>query len=292
MASSKLGPRFFRDARRAASPTGVLPGPRKLSSLASGSPIRYTTPRSVLSDLEGFHRHPFGAHAPGADAGGLATRGPLLRYPVAIALLAAPLLSLAVSGCGGMPRQGIARGADLYDTCRPCHGDKAAGNPELGAPPIAGLPRWYIEAQLGKFRSGQRGTSPADVEGHRMRPMARSLNIEGDVGSVAQYVASLPVRTAPTTLQGGNATAGAASYGGVCTVCHGADGMGNEAMGAPPLVHESDWYILRALDKFKSHVRGYDSTDAQGQQMATMSSTLQDHQAMLDVIAYIRTLRK
>ena len=63
-------------------------------------------------------------------------------------------------------------------------------------------------------------------------------------------------------------------------------------MGAPPLVHESDWYILRALDKFKSHVRGYDSTDAQGQQMATMSSTLQDHQAMLDVIAYIRTLQK
>ena len=112
------------------------------------------------------------------------------------------------------------------------------------------------------------------------------------IGSVAQYVASLPVRTAPTTLQGGNATAGAASYGGVCTVCHGADGMGNEAMGAPPLVHESDWYILRALDKFKSHVRGYDSTDAQGQQMATMSSTLQDHQAMLDVIAYIRTLPK
>ena len=215
-----------------------------------------------------------------------------MRYSLAIALLAAPLLSLALPGCGGAPRQGIARGADLYDTCLPCHGARGAGNVELGAPPIAGLPRWYIEAQLGKFRNGLRGSNPADMEGHRMRPMARSLNIEGDVGSVAQYVASLPLQHAPATLTGGDSAAGAARYTTVCTVCHGADAMGMEAMGAPPLVNQSDWYILRELDKYRAGVRGYDSTDAQGQQMATMSSALENHQAMLDVIAYIRTLRK
>ena len=49
---------------------------------------------------------------------------------------------------------------------------------------------------------------------------------------------------------------------------------------------------IEELDKFKSGMRGADSTDAQGQQMAAMSSTLEDHQAMLDVIAYIRTLKK
>lgn len=214
-----------------------------------------------------------------------------MRHPVAIALLAAPLLSLALGSCGA-PRQGIARGADLYDTCVPCHGRKATGDVALGAPPIAGLPRWYIEAQLGKFRSGQRGKHPADEEGHRMRPMARSLHFDGDVGSVAEYVASLPVHRAPVTLAGGDTAAGATRYTTVCTVCHGADGMGNEAMGAPPIVNASDWYILRELDKYKNGVRGYDSTDAQGQQMATMSSTLDSHQAMLDVIAYIRTLQK
>ncbi len=67
------------------------------------------------------------------------SRGNLLRYPVAIALLAAPLLSLAL-GCGGAPRQGMARGADLYHTCLPCHGPKAAGKVELGPPPIQGMP--------------------------------------------------------------------------------------------------------------------------------------------------------
>ena len=65
-----------------------------------------------------------------------------------------------------------------------------------------------------------------------------------------------------------------------------------QAMGAPGLVNQPDWYVLRQLDKFKSGLRGFDSTDAQGQQMAAMSSTLENHQAMLDVIAYIRTLKK
>lgn len=247
----------------------------------------------MLSDSERFQpsatrREP---GPPGSGNGGHA-RGLLLRYPVAIALLAAPLLSLALSGCGAMSHPGMARGAELYDTCVPCHGKSGAGDPALGAPSIAGLPRWYLEAQLGKFQNGLRGMHPADAEGHRMRPMARSLNLEGDVTSVAQYVASLPARPAPVTLPGGNATAGAERYTTVCTVCHGADAMGMEAMGAPTLVNQADWYMLRQLDKFKSGMRGADTSDAQGQQMAAMSSTLEDHQAMLDVIAYIRTLRK
>jgi cytochrome c oxidase subunit 2 len=215
-----------------------------------------------------------------------------LRYPVAVALVAAPMLSLAFWGCGGMSHPGMARGHELYDTCVPCHGRHGAGNEELGAPAIAGLPQWYVEAQLGKFRSGARGTHPNDMEGHRMRPMARSLNLEGDVTSVAQYVASLPVQHVPATLPGGNPTSGAERYTNVCGVCHGADGTGMEAMGAPGLLNQPDWYVIRQLDKFKSGMRGTDSTDAQGQQMAAMSSTLEDHQAMLDVIAYIRTLKK
>jgi cytochrome c oxidase subunit 2 len=94
------------------------------------------------------------------------------------------------------------------------------------------------------------------------------------------------------TLAGGNPTAGSERYNTVCMVCHGADGTGMEAMGAPALLNQQDWYMLKALDKFKSGLRGADTSDAQGQQMAAMSSTLEDHQAMLDVIAYIQTLRK
>lgn len=186
----------------------------------------------------------------------------------------------------------MARGAELYDTCVPCHGKAGAGDQALGAPAIAGLPQWYVEAQLGKFRSGLRGAHPGDTQGHLMRPMARSLNVEGDVPSVAQYVASLPARPAPATLKGGDPAAGAARYTTVCVVCHGADATGMEAMGAPTLVHQADWYMLRQIEKFKSGMRGADSNDVQGQQMAAMSATLEDSQAMMDVIAYIRTLRK
>ena len=75
-------------------------------------------------------------------------------------------------------------------------------------------------------------------------------------------------------------------------VCHGADGMGQEAMGAPTLVNQADWYMVRQLEKFKTGMRGADTLDVTGQQMAVMSAMLEDHQAMLDVIAYIRTLRK
>lgn len=211
---------------------------------------------------------------------------------VAIALLAAPLLALSLWGCGNRARTGIARGGELYDTCRPCHGDGGAGNPSLGAPAIAGLPLWYLEAQLDKFRSGIRGAHPEDAEGHRMRPMARSLNLEGDVSSVSQFVASLPARPAPRTLPGGDAAVGAAQYTTVCVVCHGADAMGIEAMGAPTLVNQADWYMVKQIEKFKSGVRGADPRDLHGQQMAAMSGLLADRQAMLDVIAYIQTLRK
>ena len=211
---------------------------------------------------------------------------------ITLALLAAPLLALTLWGCGGRARAGIARGQELYDTCEPCHGKTGAGNQALGAPSIAGLPLWYLEAQLTNFRTGVRGAHPSDEEGHRMRPMARSLNLEGDVSSVAQYVASLPAHPAPQTLAGGDPAAGATAYNTVCTVCHGPDGMGLEAMHAPALVNQADWYMVRQLEKFTTGMRGADPRDSWGQQMAAMSGTVSERQAMLDVIAYIRTLRR
>jgi cytochrome c553 len=216
----------------------------------------------------------------------------LVLRGVAFALVALTLVSVAFWGCETKVQEGIARGHELYDTCKPCHGLNGGGSQALGAPSIAGLPQWYLEAQLNKFRSGQRGTHPSDMEGHRMRPMARSLNIAGDVTSVAQYVASMKPQPAMATLTGGNVAAGEAKYAAVCTVCHGPDAMGLEAMGAPTLVNQADWYMLRQLEKFKTGMRGADTLDVQGQQMAAMSSMLEDHQAMLDVLAYIHTLRK
>jgi cytochrome c553 len=181
------------------------------------------------------------------------------------------------------------RGRALFRLCTACHGDQGEGRFELGAPAIAGLPEWYVETQLHKFRQGVRGAHPQDIAGMRMRPMARSLPIESDVTAVARYVAGLPRQVPPPTLSGDVAN-GAARYG-VCMACHGPDGKGNQQMGAPPLAAASDWYLLTQLKNFKHGVRGANpAKDVAGSMMAPMANTL-DEQAMKDVIAYIQTLR-
>ena len=82
-------------------------------------------------------------------------------------------------------------GEALYATCSSCHGDAGAGNQDLGGPRIAGLDDWYLAAELRKFRSGIRGTSPKDREGRLMRPMARGLADEDAIRNVVAYVETL-----------------------------------------------------------------------------------------------------
>jgi cytochrome c553 len=161
----------------------------------------------------------------------------------------------------------------------------------VNAPSIAGLPQWYIEAQLKKFKSGGRGTHFDDQTGMQMRPMAMSLANDAEISSVAQYVAGLaPSRPAPQ-LTGGDATKGQATFA-MCMACHGADAGGNEAMKAPPLNHASDWYLFASLGKFRAGIRGTNPADTSGGLMRPMAQSLPDEQAMKDVIAYIMTLKK
>jgi cytochrome c553 len=125
-----------------------------------------------------------------------------------------------------------------------------------------------------------------------MRPMARSLYRAGDVESVAQYVSSLPSAHPRMGVVVGDTAAGRITYQNICITCHQEDGSGNEALGAPSLVHQYDWYMYTQLNEFKSGLRGTHPDDTMGAQMAAMSQTLADSTAMHDVIAYIRTLQK
>ncbi len=195
---------------------------------------------------------------------------------------------LLLSACGGPIEPGPKRGAALFDTCVPCHGVTGAGNQTLGAPAIAGMPEWYVESQLTKFATGVRGSHPDDAGGLRMAPMARTLKHEGDISSVAGHVASLPATARPATLHGDPA-AGKASYG-VCMACHGPDGAGNKALGAPPLAGSDDWYLARQIQNFKGRIRGADPRDSTGAQMAPMAATLATEEAVQNVLAYIASL--
>jgi cytochrome c553 len=129
------------------------------------------------------------------------------------------------------------RGKVLFGLCTQCHGEDGGGDPVALAPGIAGLGEWYILAQLGKFRSGVRGTHFDDIPGMRMRPMSLTLRSEDDVKAVAAYVASLPpmVRSEPL-VEGGDPQRGQKLYA-TCAACHGAKGEGNEKLFAPALIH-------------------------------------------------------
>jgi cytochrome c oxidase subunit 2 len=196
---------------------------------------------------------------------------------------------LTLLGCRAGSTDAATRGQELFQTCVPCHQQDGSGNPAIGAPNIAGMNDWYVEAQLEHFRNGARGAQFTDIEGMRMRPMAISLDSDEDVKAVAHYVASMiPVRHAASLP--GNADAGAAAFA-TCAACHGVKGSGNPDMKAPRIAGTDDWYLAAQLRKFKSGIRGTSVKDPQGRLMRPMARTLGDDDAVRNVVAYIGTLK-
>ena len=181
------------------------------------------------------------------------------------------------------------RGAALFDLCTQCHGEEGQGKELYLAPAIAGMGEWYVTSQLKMFQQGARGLHHLDVGGMRMVPMSRYLKDEADVKAVAAYVASLPKTSPAPVVHGGDAGKGAAAYA-LCASCHGADGKGNQQMNAPRLAGTSDWYLLSALEKYKAGTRGSNPANATAMLMRGMALSLNDEQAMKDIIAHINTL--
>jgi cytochrome c oxidase subunit 2 len=208
-----------------------------------------------------------------------------------LVLLACCAFGAALFGCAG-PKDPMTRGQMRYQQCAPCHGEQGRGNAALEAPPIAGLPQWYVEAQLTKFRIGARGAHFDDAAGLRMRPMALTMPAEEDVVAVAQYVATLPQPPkAPATITTANVQHGQQSFT-VCVACHGIDGSGNQQLNAPPIAGHPDWYVQSQLRKFKAGIRGAHPKDTSGATMRAIAVTLADEQAMQDLAAYVASLPK
>jgi cytochrome c oxidase subunit 2 len=61
-------------------------------------------------------------------------------------------------------------------------------------------------------------------------------------------------------------------------------------LNAPRLAGQGAWYIERQLDHFKHGLRGANTDDAFGMQMAPMAATLADDAAVRNVAAYIASL--
>jgi cytochrome c553 len=89
----------------------------------------------------------------------------------------------------------------------------------------------------------------------------------------------------------GNPDRGKALFA-VCTTCHGARAEGMKEMNAPALAGQEEWYLVRQLQNFRDGIRGADSRDVYGQQMAPMAQVLADDQAIEDVAAYLAGLEE
>jgi len=198
-----------------------------------------------------------------------------------------PSLAAAEDGAADLER-----GEKLFALCTQCHSTDGGGDSSFLAPAIAGLPAWYVENQLKNFKSGLRGLHSEDRGGLRMYPMSLWIREEADQKALAGYIESMPaVATKREIAHPGDATKGVGYYA-VCGACHAADGTGNKAMGAPPLVGMSDWYLFSSIQKYKSKIRGSAVGDVYGPAMIGMVATLPNDDAIRDVIAHIQSLEK
>jgi len=171
--------------------------------------------------------------------------------------------------------------------CATCHGADGRGNEGVQAPRLAGMEDWYLRRQLENYRDGVRGAHPDDIEGLAMRPMAAGLTDESIQDIIDWVGAWEPVAAAPTI--SGDIAAGAALYQ-TCATCHGPAAEGNEALGAPALAGQNDWYMAAQLGNFLAGYRGVHPSDVYGAQMRAMTTVLESEDDIRNVVAYINSL--
>ena len=130
--------------------------------------------------------------------------------------------------------------------CAQCHGSDAGGS--RGFPSLRDRDWLYggePEAISTSITEGRNGAMP---------PMGQALGGSEDVRDVAQYVLRLSGRTADNL----RAHRGEIKFKSTCAACHGADGKGNVAIGAPNLTDEvwlhgsSEAAIIETINRGRS----------------------------------------
>lgn len=179
--------------------------------------------------------------------------------------------------------------AELYQPCAACHGANAEGNVELQAPRLNHLRPVYILAQLDKFQRGLRGGDGATEAAQQMSASVAMLPARALWPDLAQYISQLASGPSAATLPPADPARGARYFKQFCGACHGAAAGGDVAVNAPALAGADDWYLFAQLHAFRDGRRGQHREDRTGRQMRSMAAVLPDEQAMLDVIAFIRS---
>ena len=178
----------------------------------------------------------------------------------------------------------------FQNVCASCHGAKGEGRQDLKAPSIAGLPDWYVSAQLENFRSDRRGAHPQDIEGQLMRAVSKVLTVD-QAKAMAVHIASLPRHTPAVTIQA-NTAEGRILYSERCMECHRYNAEGELFFGSPPLVGLQDWYLASQIKKYQSGIRGVHPNDVNGQKMVFSSGFVESEEMLHSLVAYLGELQK
>ncbi len=89
----------------------------------------------------------------------------------------------------------LTAGKEAYtDLCMECHRYNGHGEFAFKCAPLAGLPSWYIDAQLTKFQSGIRGYDPHDESGAKMRLMSQRAADPTDRADIISFLTTLGTR--------------------------------------------------------------------------------------------------
>ena len=75
-----------------------------------------------------------------------------------------------------------------------------------------------------------------------------------------------------------------------CAPCHGAEGEGNQDVGAPAIAGMERWYVKRQLRGFKAGYRGWHVEDLAGKRMEPMARALDTDEKVDLVAAYVSSL--
>ena len=177
----------------------------------------------------------------------------------------------------------------LYQSqCAACHAADAGGNAELKAPALTALAPWYIERHLVYFRDGLRGSNGANGNSTAMAAASKALS-DTDIAGLADYIQQLP-HTAPVATVVGDAKRGEDYQRNLCSACHGADGLGNEVLGAPALVGLNDWYLVAQYEQFRAGNRGAHPDDRWGAQMVRLAPAVPEAAIVVDIAHYLNSL--
>ncbi len=116
----------------------------------------------------------------------------------------------------------------------------------------------------------------------------RGMVVVDEQADYDAWVADQPTYAQMQARPQGDAVAGQAQYA-VCVACHGPQGAGMPVLNGPKIAGQEPWYLRRQLNYYKTGARGSHPEDIYGMQMAPMTLTLADDQAIENVIAYIGT---